>query len=68
MNFATTLAAKRQEACTHPTRIAIRAHGIERHICESCDHVSFAFIDEELSEVDRGRFARTVDQPTATQN
>lgn len=62
MNFGTTLAAKRQETCPHDSRITIKAHGIERQICESCDHVSFAFMDEALSEVDRGRFARPVDQ------
>ena len=68
MNFGTTLAAKRQEACPHTSRIAIRGHGIERQICESCDHVSFAFMDETLSEVDRSRFSRPVDQMAATQN
>lgn len=68
MNFATTLAVKRQDACPHTSRVVIGAHGIERQICESCGHVSFAFIGGELSDVDRDRFARPVDQQTATQN
>jgi hypothetical protein len=68
MNFATTLAAKRQEACPHSSRITIRTNGIERQICENCDHVSFAFAEGELSEIERDRFARPVDQLTATQN
>jgi hypothetical protein len=62
MNFGTTLSMKRQEACPHPSRMTIRTNGMERQICEDCDHVSFAFMDEELSEVDRSRFARPVDE------
>lgn len=67
MNIATTLAAKKHEACPHTSRITIRALGIERQICESCDHVSFAFKGQELSEVDRARFSRPVDELAATQ-
>jgi hypothetical protein len=68
MNFGTTLSIKRQGACPHSSRITIRTHGIERQICENCAHVSFAFAEEELSEIERDRFARPVDQLTATQN
>lgn len=68
MNFGTTLAKKRQETCQHTSRVTIRAHGIERQICEDCGHVSFAFSEEELSEIDRDRFARPVDQLTAAKN
>ena len=68
MNFGTSLALKRQETCLHSSRITIRSHGIERQICEDCDHVSFAFGDEELSQVDRDRFARPVDHFTSATN
>lgn len=68
MNLATTLAVKRQDACPHASRVVIGTHGIERQICESCGHVSFAFTGGELSDVDRDRFARPVDQLTASQN
>jgi len=68
MNFGTTLSAKKRETCAHTSRVEIRAHGIERQICENCDHVSFAFMDEALSEIDRGRFARPVDQMAVTPN
>lgn len=68
MNFATPLAVKRQAACPHASRVVIGAHGIERQICESCGHVSFVFMGGELSDVDRDRFARSVDQVTSTQN
>ena len=61
MNFGTALSTRKQETCPHTSRIAFRAHGIERQICEDCDHVSFAFVDEAVSEADRGRFARPVD-------
>ena len=53
MNLATTLAVKRQDACPHTSRVVIGTHGIERQICESCGHVSFAFRGGELSDVDR---------------
>ena len=68
MNFGTSLATKRQEACLHSSRITIRSHGIERQICEDCDHVSFAFAEAELSRVDRDRFARPVDQFASATN
>ena len=65
MNFGNSLALKRQQTCLHPSRITIRSHGIERQICEGCDHVSFAFAGDALSQIDRDRFARPVDQFTS---
>lgn len=68
MNFGTSLALKRQETCPHSSRITIRAHGIERQICEDCDHVSFVFAEVGLSEIERDRFARPVDQLATTKS
>ncbi len=68
MNFGTSLAQKRQETCLHSSRVAVASNGLERQICEQCDHVSFAFAEDELSQVDRDRFARPVDQVTSARN
>lgn len=66
MKLGTTLTLKRQASCRHGSRLTIRTLGIERRICEECDHVSFAFSDEGATEVDREAFARPVDHLATT--
>lgn len=66
MNFGTALAKKKQqETCPHPSMVTVQTRGVKRQICEDCDHVSFAFLDGLLTEVERDRFARPVDQLVA---
>lgn len=61
-NLGTALAVKKQEACEHMSSITVRSGGIHRLICETCGHVSFEFAENTLSEVERDRFARSIDQ------
>lgn len=61
-NLGTALTAKKQEVCEHLSSISVRSGGIERLICETCGHVSFEFAESTLSEVERQRFARAIDQ------
>lgn len=64
LKVGTVLRLKKPELpCEHDSRMFIQAGGIERHICESCGHVSFEFADQAHDEVDRRRFARSIDQP-----
>lgn len=56
------LRIRKQDPCQHASNISVLAGGIERHICESCGHVSFKFADQGADEIDRDRFARAIDQ------
>lgn len=63
LKVGTVLRLKKPETpCQHGSRMTIQAGGVERHICESCGHVSFEFADQGYDEVDRRRFARSIDQ------
>lgn len=66
MNFGPTRAAKRQSDCRHNWRQSSDASGVQRQICGNCGQVSFAFSETGLSQVDRARFARSVDELAAS--
>jgi hypothetical protein len=53
---------RRQERCAHAITVSVRTAGIERVVCEACGHVSVHFLTDLTGEVDRDRFARSIDR------
>lgn len=51
-----------QSKCTHSELVVVSSTGVERIICETCGFVSFTFHNESATEIERERFARTVDR------
>lgn len=67
MKIGAGLAARKHKTCSHVSTIIINSAGLEREICESCGHVSFAFEDEESeTTVGRHQFARPIDDSEAS--
>lgn len=52
--------------CEHTETLTVTSAGVERTVCESCGHLSFRYLAEHNSEIDREMFARAVEQLDAT--
>ena len=52
----------RPERCAHVSRISVIVAGLERTVCDTCGHVSFASSGELTGAVERRRFARPADE------
>lgn len=50
-----------QSKCAHRETVVVLSTGVQRTVCETCGFVSFSFLNESTTEVERERFARTVD-------
>jgi hypothetical protein len=53
---------RRQERCDHAVTVSVQTAGFERVICEACGHVSVHFLSDLTGDVDRDRFARSIDR------
>ncbi len=51
--------------CLHNANVTVVSIGWERVICEGCGHLSFRYLAELDSTVDRSRFVRDVDRLAA---
>ncbi|MGH8915913.1 MAG: hypothetical protein ACRDZM_15540 [Acidimicrobiia bacterium] len=52
----------RQDRCAHRVTMTVKSAGIERVVCEACGHVSVHFLSDLSGEVDRDRFARSIER------
>lgn len=53
---------RRRQECLHDEIVTVVSTGLERVICEGCGHLSFRYLAELSSEIDRSRFGREVDR------
>jgi len=52
------------DTCAHTHTLTVSSAGLERAICETCGHVSLAFMTDMVGDVRRSAFAREADERT----
>lgn len=57
--------SRARQECLHDANVTVVSIGWERVICEGCGHLSFRYLAEVHSTVDRSRFTRDVDRLAA---
>jgi hypothetical protein len=50
------------QLCLHDRIVTVISTGLERVICEGCGHLSFRYLAELTTKIDRSRFGREVDR------
>ena len=57
--------AKLRASCVHDATLSTTTAGIERTVCETCGHLSMRHVAMACGPVDRGIFAREIDEAHA---
>lgn len=61
------LARRSPSRCKHPNTIVVRSVGMERVVCESCGHLSFAFAPEVVDVIDHDLVTTGTDQASTSE-